>query len=145
MLMRTDPFRELDRFTQHFFGPMPGTWSHPSAMPMDAYREGDEYVLALDLPGVDPNAIDIDVERGVLTIRAERRPMATNDDTRMELSERPLGVFARQVRLGDSLDTERISAEYEAGVLTVRIPMAEPAKPRRIPVRAGSKRKEIAG
>lgn len=146
MLMRTDPFRELDRLTQQLLGNAAGTgtWSRPSAMPMDAYRDGDEYVLTLDLPGVDPEAIDIDVERNMLTVRAERRPQARSDKAQVELAERPLGVFSRQVMLADSLDTEHIQADYDAGVLTVRIPIAERAKPRRISVGTGSGRREIS-
>ncbi|MFF8609717.1 Hsp20/alpha crystallin family protein [Streptomyces sp. NPDC015346] len=142
MLMRTDPFRELDRLTQQFLG-TPGTWSSPSAMPMDAYREGDVYVIALDLPGVAPEAIDIDVERNMLTVKAERRPTVKADDVQMELSERPLGVFSRQLMLADTLDTERITADYEAGVLTVRIPIAERAKPRKISIGGDAGRKQI--
>ncbi|MFE6594743.1 Hsp20/alpha crystallin family protein [Streptomyces sp. NPDC057781] len=145
MLMRTDPFREFDRITQQLFGTTPGTWSRPSAMPMDAYREGDAYVIAFDLPGVDPDAIDIDVERNMLTVRAERRPVTKSDDIQMELSERPLGVFSRQVVLADSLDTEHISADYDAGVLTLRVPIAERAKPRKISIGVGEGRKEISG
>jgi HSP20 family protein len=132
MLMRTDPFRELDRVTQQVFGTA-GTWSRPTAMPMDAYRSGDEFVVAFDLPGVDPGAIDLDVERNVLTVRAERRP-ATGEGVEMQVAERPLGVFSRQLFLGDGLDTEHIRASYEAGVLTLRIPVAERAKPRKITV-----------
>ncbi|MFG3157882.1 Hsp20/alpha crystallin family protein [Streptomyces sp. NPDC048219] len=145
MLMRTDPFRELDRLAQQLLGSTSGTWSRPTAMPMDAYREGDAYVIALDLPGVDPDAIDIDVERNMLTVRAERRPVTRGDDVQMELSERPLGVFSRQVMLADTLDTEHIRAAYDAGVLTVRIPIAERAKPRKVSVRSGTERKEISG
>ncbi|OEV13608.1 Hsp20/alpha crystallin family protein [Streptomyces nanshensis] len=145
MLMRTDPFRELDRLTQQFFGHPSGTWSRPSPMPMDAYREGDEYVIALDLPGVDPEAVDIDVERNMLTVKAERRPQTRSDDAQVELSERPLGVFSRQVVLADTLDTEHIEADYDAGVLTLRIPIAERAKPRKISIGASPGRKEIRG
>ncbi|MBT2439563.1 Hsp20/alpha crystallin family protein [Streptomyces sp. ISL-36] len=143
MLMRTDPFRELDRLTQQLLGTT-GTWSRPSAMPMDAYRDGDVYVIALDLPGVSADAINIDVERTMLTVKAERRPSAKGDDVQVELSERPLGVFSRQVMLADTLDTEHIEAEYDAGVLTLRIPIAERAKPRRVSVGAGSERKQIS-
>ncbi|WP_395571950.1 Hsp20/alpha crystallin family protein [Streptomyces sp. BK79] len=145
MLMRTDPFREFDRLTQQLFGSTSGTWSRPSAMPMDAYREGDAYVIALDLPGVDPDAIDIDVERNMLTVKAERRPVPRGDDIQMELAERPLGVFSRQVMLADSLDTEHISADYDAGVLTLRVPIAERAKPRKISIGGGAERREISG
>jgi HSP20 family protein len=141
--MRTDPFRELDRLAQHLMGP--GTWSRPSAMPMDAYRDGDEYVIAFDLPGIDPDALDIDVERNMLTVRAERRPIARSENAQTELSERPLGVFSRQLVLADTLDTEHITADYEAGVLTLRIPITERAKPRKISVRSAGQRKEIDG
>ncbi|MGW7097834.1 Hsp20/alpha crystallin family protein [Streptomyces sp. NPDC054838] len=145
MLMRTDPFRELDRLTQQLMGTT-GTWSKPSVMPMDAYREGDDYVIAFDLPGVSADAIDIDVERNMLTVRAERRPTAKGDEVQMELSERPLGVFSRQVMLADTLDTENINADYDAGVLTLRIPIAERAKPRKITISAtGGGPKQISG
>jgi HSP20 family protein len=144
MLMRTDPFRELDRLTQQLLGTT-GTWSRPSTMPMDAYREGDVYVIALDIPGVSTDAIDIDVERNMLTVKAERRPTAKDNDVQMELSERPLGVFSRQLMLADTLDTEHIEADYEAGVLTLRIPIAERAKPRKISIGGSSDRKEISG
>ncbi|MFC5201810.1 Hsp20/alpha crystallin family protein [Streptomyces kaempferi] len=144
MLMRTDPFRELDRLAQQLTGGA-GTWTRPSTMPMDAYREGDEYVIALDLPGVAKDAIDIDVERNMLTVKAERRPVAKADDVQLELSERPLGVFSRQLVLADTLDTERITADYEAGVLTLRIPIAERAKPRKIAIGGESDRKQLGG
>ncbi|MET9963483.1 Hsp20/alpha crystallin family protein [Streptomyces sp. NPDC006326] len=144
MLMRTDPFRELDRLTQQLTG-SPGTWSRPAAMPMDAYREGEEYVIAFDLPGVAADAIDVSVERNTLTVKAERRPAAGADDVAMEFSERPLGVFSRQITLADTLDTENIRADYDAGVLTLRIPVSERAKPRRIAIGTGAAHKEISG
>ncbi|MFF3215427.1 Hsp20/alpha crystallin family protein [Streptomyces sp. NPDC002886] len=144
MLMRTDPFREMDRIVQQLSGTS-GTWSKPSVMPMDAYREGEEYVIAFDLPGVSTEAIDIDVERNMLTVKAERRPVAKADGMKMELSERPLGVFSRQIMLADTLDTERIAADYDAGVLTLRIPIAERAKPRKISIGGESGRKQISG
>lgn len=147
MLMRTDPFRELDRLAQQLAGASTsGTWSRPSAMPMDAYRAGDELVVMFDLPGVTADAIEVDVERNVLTVKAERRPTVHEDDVEMQVSERPLGVFSRQLFLGETLDTDHIHAEYEAGVLSLRIPVAEQAKPRRIDVkvgRGGEDRKEI--
>jgi HSP20 family protein len=138
MLMRTDPFRELDRLTQQVLGTATGTWSRPTAMPMDAYRVGDEFVVAFDLPGVSPDAIDLDVERNVLTVRAERRPTVPSQDVEMQVAERPLGVFSRQLFLGDSLDSEHIHASYESGVLTLRIPVAEQAKPRKIAIAGGA-------
>ncbi len=134
MLMRTDPFRELDRLAQQVFGQSTGTWSRPTAMAMDAYRAGDHFVVAFDLPGVDPDAIELDVERNVLTVKAERRPIAAGDQVEMQVAERALGVFSRQMFLGETLDTERIDASYDAGVLTLRIPIAEKAKPRKISI-----------
>ena len=130
MLMRTDPFRELDRFTQQVLG----TAARPAVMPMDAWREGETFVVELDLPGVDPESVDIDVERNVLTVRAERR--GHNEDQEMLAAERPRGVFSRQLVLGDSLDTDNVAAGYEHGVLTLRIPVAERAKPRKISISA---------
>jgi HSP20 family protein len=134
MLMRTDPFRELDRLTQQVFGTT-GTWSRPTAMPMDAYRDGEQFVVCFDLPGISPDAIELDVERNVLTVKAERRPVGK--DVEMQVSERPLGVFSRQLFLGDTLDTDHIDAKYDAGVLTLRIPIAERAKPRKIAITSG--------
>lgn len=134
MLMRTDPFRELDRLTQQVLGNQAGTWSRPTAMPMDAYRAGDTFVVAFDLPGVSPDAIELDVERNVLTVKAERRPSPVGDHVEMQVAERPVGVFSRQLFLGDTLDVDRIEASYEAGVLTLRIPVAERAKPRKISI-----------
>ncbi|QKW17867.1 Hsp20/alpha crystallin family protein [Kitasatospora sp. NA04385] len=142
MLLRTDPFRELDRLTQQFTGAN-GTWSRPAPMPMDAYRAGDEYVVHFDLPGVDPDAIDVDVERNMLTVKAERRPRPQGEGVTWELSERPLGVFSRQVMLSDTLDPEGITADYDQGVLTLRIPVAEKAKPRKVAVGHGGAHRQI--
>ncbi|MEU2061713.1 Hsp20/alpha crystallin family protein [Streptomyces sp. NPDC013455] len=139
MLMRTDPFRDMDRLTQQLFG----TNARPSAMAMDAYRSGDDFLVHFDLPGVDPETIELDVERNVLNIRAERRSPAPQD-AEMLVAERPTGSFTRQLFLGETLDTDRIDASYEAGVLTLRIPVAEQAKPRRIQISGGSgDRKQI--
>ena len=144
MLMRTDPFRELDRLTQQVFGGQQGTWSRPVAMPMDAYRSGDEFVVAFDLPGVDPDAIELDVERNVLTVKAERQPAERGEGVETLTAERAHGAFSRQLFLGDTLDIDSISASYHAGVLTLRIPVAEQAKPRKIVVsNADSGRKQI--
>ena len=130
MLLRTtDPFRDLDRLTQQMFG----TTNRPAVMPMDAWREGDTFVIEFDLPGVATESIDLDVERNVLTVRAER--VARNGDWEMLASERPRGVFSRQLVLGDNLD--RIEAAYDGGVLCLRVPVAEKAKPRKIEVQAG--------
>jgi HSP20 family protein len=137
MLMRTDPFRELDRLTQQVFG-QGGTWSRPSLVPMEAYRQGDEFVVQFDLPGVDPDSIDLHVEQSTLTVKAERRPSVSGKDVETVVSERPYGVFSRQLFLGDTLDADHIDAHYDAGVLTVKIPVAEQAKPRRIQINTGS-------
>ena len=134
MLMRTDPFREFDRLTQHLIGN--GTTSRPAIMPMDAWREGEVFVLEFDLPGVHPDSLDIDVERNVLTIRAERP--ARNGDWEPLASERPKGHFSRQLVLGDNLDLDNVAASYDAGVLTLRVPVADKAKPRKIAVESGS-------
>jgi HSP20 family protein len=142
MLMRTDPFRELDRLTQQVLGNVPGTWSRPTAMPMDAYRVGDEFVVAFDLPGVSPDAIELDVERNVLTVKAERRPTVAGDNVEVQVAERPFGVFSRQLFLGEALDTEHVSASCDAGVLTLRIPVAEQAKPRKIEISAAEGEKK---
>jgi HSP20 family protein len=128
MLMRTDPFRDLDRLTQQVFG----TASRPAVMPMDAWREGEEFVVEFDLPGVSADSVDLDVERNVLTVRAER-PARTGEEE-MVAAERPRGVFSRQLILGDNLDTSRIDASYDSGVLSLRIPVAERAKPRKITI-----------
>jgi HSP20 family protein len=135
MLMRADPFRELDRLAHHLVGaPHTGTWSRPSSMPLDAYRNGDEFLVAFDLPGVAPDAIDIDVERDILTVKAERRPLNPPDGGTAYLTERPCGVFTRRLFLGDTLDADRIQASYDNGVLMVRIPVTERAKPRKVQV-----------
>ncbi len=112
---------------------------------MDAYRDGDTYVIAFDVPGVSADAIDIDVERNQLTVKAERRPTANSENVQMELSERPLGVFSRQIMLADTLDSENITADYDAGVLTLRIPIAERAKRRKVAVGTAGDRKQISG
>ena len=132
MLMRTDPFRDLDRLTQQLFG-SDGTLARPSVMPMDAWRDGDTFHVEFDLPGVDPDSVDLDIERNVLTVRAERGP-STGQDIEMIAAERPRGVFSRQLILGDNLDTQNITASYDGGVLTLRIPVAEQAKPRKITI-----------
>ncbi|MGN6781107.1 MAG: Hsp20/alpha crystallin family protein [Marmoricola sp.] len=133
MLLRTtDPFRELDRLTQQMMSGRFGTTDRPAVMPMDAWREGDTFVLEFDLPGVAKDTIDLDVERNVLTVRAEK--VGRNGDWEMLANERPRGLFSRQLVLGDNLDLERIEASYGDGVLRLRIPVAERAKPRKIAV-----------
>ena len=132
MLVRTDPFRELDRLiTQQMFGTT-GTTARPTAMPMDAWRDGDHFVIEFDLPGLDASAVDLDVERNVLTVTATRP--ALDEGREMLTAERPRGVFSRQLVLGDNLDVAQVTADYAGGVLTLRIPVAERAKPRKIQI-----------
>jgi HSP20 family protein len=141
MLMRSDPFRELDRLTEQVMG----TRMRPAMMPMDAYRQGDEFVIHLDLPGVDSSKVDLTVEKNVLTVAAERR-WEPSEDQQIVASERPQGTFSRQLFLGENLDSEKVEASFENGVLTVRIPVAERAKPRKIEIGEsgdGSKAKAI--
>ena len=133
MLLRTtDPFREFDRLASQVLG----TTNRPAVMPMDAWRQGDVFQIEFDLPGVSLDAIELDVERNVLTVRAER--VGRNGDWEMLASERPRGVFSRQLVLGDNLDLDQIEAHYDAGVLRLSIPVAERAKPRKIEVSSGS-------
>lgn len=140
MLMRTDPFRELDRLTQQLLGDA----ARPASMPMDAFQEGDTFTVELELPGVDPESIDLDVERNVLTVKAERRP-GWGREAEVVVAERPSGTFSRQLFLGENLDTERIDASYDAGVLRLRVPVAEHAKPRKIAITGGaSARKQVS-
>ncbi|HEY3941659.1 MAG TPA: Hsp20/alpha crystallin family protein [Acidimicrobiales bacterium] len=131
-LVRSDPFREADRLFQQLWGTNGGL--HSLTMPMDAYRKDDSFLIRLDLPGVSAESIDLTVEDNVLTVRGERPAAPTADGIDPVISERPYGTFARQVLLGTNLDAEHIRAEYERGVLTVVIPVAEHAKPRRIEV-----------
>jgi HSP20 family protein len=137
MLMRTDPFRELDRLTQQVFG----TSARPAFMPMDAWRDGDAFTIEFDLPGVSPDTIDLDVERNVLTVRADRP--AREETNELIAAERPRGVFSRQLILGDNLDLDKIEATYADGVLHLQVPVAERAKPRKISVEAGGQQTSI--
>jgi len=132
MLMRTDPFRELDRLTAQAFG----TRSRPAAMPIDAYQQGDAFIVLFDLPGVSSDSIELTVEHNVLTVHAERSRPA--DDVELVMAERPQGTFSRQLFLGETLDTDNVDAQYVDGVLRLRIPIAERAKPRRVEVRSES-------
>src|ERR1700749_3989420 len=131
MLMRTDPFRELDRLTQQVLG----TTARPAAMPMDAWRHGDSFYICLDLPGINPDSIDLTVEQNVLTVHA--------DGAEMIVAERPYGTFTRQVFLGETLDAENITADYATGVLTLTIPVREAAKPRSIPVTSSDTKQAV--
>jgi HSP20 family protein len=128
VLMRTDPFRDLDRWTQQVFG----TAARPAVMPMDAWRDGDQFIVEFDLPGVSADSLDLNVERNALTVRAERPGL--DQDREMLTAERPRGVFSRQLYLGENLDTDKIEANYHDGVLRLTIPVAEKAKPRRIEI-----------
>ena len=128
MLMRTDPFRDLDRWSQQVLG----TAARPAVMPMDAWRDGDQFIVELDLPGIAEDSLNLDVERNVLTVHAERAGVDPHRE--MVSAERPRGVFSRQLFLGETLDTEQIQASYHHGVLRLTIPVAERAKPRRIKI-----------
>jgi len=132
MLMRFDPFRELDRLSQAPWGN-----SRP-VMPMDAYRRNGDFVVHFDLPGVDPASIDLTVEKNVLTVTAERH-LSRQEGDEITVAERPQGRFNRQLFLGESLDPDRIQANYDQGVLTLHIPVAERAKPRKVEISAGSR------
>jgi HSP20 family protein len=138
MLMRFDPFRELDRFAQQTLG----TALRPSVMPMDAYRQGDHFVAHFDLPGVDASSIDVTVEKNVLTVAAERQ-WQVSEEQQLLVGERPQGRFTRQLFLGEGLDADHVEASYDNGVLTVTIPVAEQAKPRRVEINAGAQPKAI--
>ncbi|WP_433208212.1 Hsp20/alpha crystallin family protein [Dactylosporangium sp. CS-047395] len=141
MLLRTVPFRTFDAFDQ-FFGQATGTTgSRGSAAPLDAYRDGDTFFVEIDLPGVDPASIDATVDRNVLTVSAERTRVE-REGVRRVISERPSGTVTRRLVLGDSLDTERLEASYDAGVLTLRIPVAEKAQPRKIEI--GTAQRELS-
>jgi HSP20 family protein len=137
MLMRTDPFRDLDRLTQQVLG----TAARPAVMPMDAWRDGDRFIVEFDLPGVDEDSLDLDVERNVLTVHA-RRP-EVDPGREMVAAERPRGVFSRQLFLGENLDTAAIEASYGGGVLRLTIPVAEKAKPRRIQITSDDEKTAI--
>ena len=135
-LMRFDPFRELDRLSEQVMG-----GRTPRTMPMEAWRRKDEVVVHVDLPGVDRDDVELTVERNVVSIRAERRP-AHEEGDEVIVDERPHGTFTRQLFLGDNLDANKLSAEYDRGVLILTIPIAEASKPRRIQL--AEQRQELA-
>ncbi len=137
MLNRFDPWRELDRVFDQAWSP-----ARQAVMPMDAYRHGESFVLHFDLPGVDPASIDITVERKEMTVSAERHWQPVDGD-QVVATERRQGRFSRTIFLGDGLDTEGIHASYENGVLTVTVPIADTAKPRRIAVATEPHREAI--
>jgi HSP20 family protein len=142
-VLRFDPFRDFDR---QLAEQMAGLRAAPRSVPMDAYRRKDQFVIHLDLPGVDPDAIELTVEQNVLTIKAERR-FELEEGDELVISERPQGSYARQLLVGESLDTDRLEADYDQGVLTLRIPVAEAAKPRRVEITksAGGQRSIVEG
>lgn len=141
-LVRSDPFRDVDRFLQQLWTAQQ-SGPRSMAMPMDAYRKDDSFLLQLDLPGVDPESIELTVEENVLTISAERPAPPRGEEIESVIAERTFGTFTRQIVLGRTLDSERIEASYEGGVLTVAIPVAERAKPRRIDVSTGSDKHQL--
>lgn len=141
-LVRSDPFRDVDRLFQQLLAGQNGVRS--MAMPLDAYRKDDSFLIRLDLPGVRADSIELTVEDNVLTVKAERPSPPASDGIEAVITERPFGTFARQVFLGTNLDTEHIQAEYEAGVLSLSIPVAERAKPRRIEVTSRSDQQQLS-
>ncbi len=136
MLMRFDPFRDLDRLTQTLWGS--GDARRVNGVPMDAYRKGSEFLVHFDVPGIDPNSIELTVEKNVLTVSAERTRQWGDDVEEVVVSERPVGSFSRQLFLGETLDADNIQASCDNGVLTLRIPVAEAAKPRKVEISAGA-------
>jgi HSP20 family protein len=133
MLMRFDPFRELDRLAEQLASTATRA---PRAFPMDAYRRGNQFIVEFDLPGIEPSSIELTVEKNVLSVRAERR-FEPREDDEVIVAERPQGTYTRQLFLGDTLDSEHLQAACQHGVLTLTIPIAETAKPRRVPIGAG--------
>ncbi len=138
MLMRYDPFRDFDRLAQQLSG---GTGRQP-AMPMDAYRHGDRFQVHFDLPGVDPSSIELTVEKNVLTVTAERT-WQRGEDVEVLVAERPQGRFSRQLFLGEGLNPDGIEANYDQGVLSLTVPVAEQAKPRKVEITSGGGSKAI--
>jgi HSP20 family protein len=140
MLILDDGFRQLDRMAQQLLGTAAG----PAAIPMDSWRDGDDFVIALDLPGVDPESIEVSVELDVLTVRAERKD-PFHEGSKFVAVERPRGVFKREIVLGDALETENVKAAYDAGVLLLRIPVTAEARRRRIDIQTqGDQHRRIA-
>jgi HSP20 family protein len=132
MLTRFDPFRDFERLTRSAAGSRGTGW-----ISMDAYRQGDQVVVNLDLPGVEPESVDVTVEKDTLTIKAERRWDVAEGD-RVLVSERPQGTFTRRLLLGETLDGERTGARFHNGVLTLTVPVAEQAKPRKVEITSGN-------
>ena len=141
-LMRFDPFRDFDRLAEQMM--LGGGRGGPRSFPMDAYRRGDQFFVHLDLPGVDADSIDLTAENNVLTVSAERR-FEPEEGDQILIHERPQGEFTRQLLLGENLDVDNVEANYENGVLTLAIPVAERAKPRRISVGSSGEQQAIEG
>src|SRR5438093_8964003 len=133
MLIRFDPFRELDRLSEQLASTAARV---PRGFPMDAYRRGDRFIVEFDLPGVEPESIDLTVEKNVLSVRSERR-FEPREGDEVVVAERPHGTYTRQLFLAETLDSENVQANYEHGVLTLTIPVAEAAKPRRVQIGGG--------
>jgi len=131
MAMSFDPFSELDRITGSLLQMRQG----PRLMPVDLYRDGDQYILNADLPGIDPGSVDVDVDGQLLTIRAQRTA-GSADGAKWLTQERPAGTYLRQFSIGEGVDTAGISASYDNGVLSVVVPVSERAKPRKIQVQS---------
>jgi HSP20 family protein len=140
MILRFDPFRDVDRLAQQLSQQPLG---RPSIMPMDAYRDGDHFVVHLDLPGIEPGSLDVTVDRDVLSVAAKRHWQPLQTTQQVIAAERPTGSFQRRIQLSDGLDTEHVQARYDNGVLTVTIPIADTAKPRKIPISSAGDAKAI--
>ena len=141
--MQFDPFRDVERLTAQLLGTSPGSARAPLVMPMDLYRSGDHYVLHADMPGVDPGSVDISVDGGLLTVKAKRSER-TEHDVQWLASERFTGSYMRQLSLGQDIDADHIAATYQNGVLTITLPLAERAKPRRIEITPGAREETTA-
>ncbi|WP_190818319.1 Hsp20/alpha crystallin family protein [Saccharopolyspora pogona] len=141
-VLQFDPFRDISRLANEVLSAARA----PQPMPMDVYRCGEEYVVEFDLPGIESESLEIIAEHNTLTVRAQRSPTeSSGSEVSYVVAERPTGTFARQLQLGGALDVDRIQAEYRSGVLTLRIPVAEQAKPRRISVDRSDEPRMIAG
>jgi HSP20 family protein len=136
-VLRFDPFHDIDTVARQLLGEAAGTARAPRFMPMDLFKAGDHYVLNADLPGVDPGSIDVSVDNGTLTLRAQRST-PSDEGVQWIASERFAGTFMRQLSLGDNVDADQISATYNNGVLSLTIPIAEKAKPRRVEISGSS-------
>jgi len=141
-VLRFDPFSDIDAMARGLLSTQSGTSRSPRFMPMDLYKVDDHYVLTADLPGVDPGSVDVSVDNGTLTLTAHRSARS-EDSVQWLASERFFGTYRRQLALGEGIDSTKISATYENGVLTVTIPLAERAKPRRVEVTHGGAAKSI--